>query len=454
MGATSIKGTRVKDGSIQRVDLNTSTSGQAVITKVIAGPGVALSSTGVDPGTGDVTLTANLSFVDHGYTSGNTLVEYPKNHYYMVDGNVTFSCVMGDVGYEHKEFCMMIESVNALNLINWGTAFADTTQYKLPTKTVQGAMLLKFHSHGSEIYLVEATVRSSLDNKGTLSWGGIDTTGGEASTTKLGLVKVDGTTITITDGVISSIGGSTEAPPYKLDYSATGVLAVDQGGFNNPYDHPAPAPGYSLTANGSYFYHDATAWSRWSFYGNPASSPYIIGTNNETRLSCENTTDNLPEISCFPPHTFVVLPCVGSGDTAQEALAQSLNFGGTIEITAPHNGYVVVLAGKMDITESYEIAGEYPSLPTFYRKANGGGAIKLQPNERRSFKARPTTTSDVTEDTRNSITWNSVLTKESIETVLTGVITTHSHGSSSRNIDGGSPSSVYLASQVINGGTP
>lgn len=53
---------------------------------------------------------------------------------------------------------------------------------------------------------------------------------------------------------------------------------------------------------------------------------------------------------------------------------------------------------------------------------------------------------------------NSNITKAEIEAKLTGEISSHSHaggtGSSSRNIDGGSPSSVYLASQVINGGTP
>jgi hypothetical protein len=51
-----ITGRQVRDASIQRVDLDISTPGQAVITKLIAGSGVTLSQTGADAGTGDVTI--------------------------------------------------------------------------------------------------------------------------------------------------------------------------------------------------------------------------------------------------------------------------------------------------------------------------------------------------------------------------------------------------------------
>lgn len=50
-----------------------------------------------------------------------------------------------------------------------------------------------------------------------------------------------------------------------------------------------------------------------------------------------------------------------------------------------------------------------------------------------------------------------VHTKAEIEAALIGEITSHTHAggsSSSRNIDGGSPDSIYLASQVIDGGNP
>jgi hypothetical protein len=57
MPVTSIRGTQVVDGTIQRHDLDTNTVGQAVVAKLIQGANVTLSSTGGDAGTGDVTIS-------------------------------------------------------------------------------------------------------------------------------------------------------------------------------------------------------------------------------------------------------------------------------------------------------------------------------------------------------------------------------------------------------------
>jgi hypothetical protein len=58
MPPTVIRGTQVLDGSIQRADLDVSTAGKAVVAKLIQGTGITLSSTGVDSGTGDVTVSS------------------------------------------------------------------------------------------------------------------------------------------------------------------------------------------------------------------------------------------------------------------------------------------------------------------------------------------------------------------------------------------------------------
>ena len=70
MTRTEIKSSQIKDQEIKRADLNDSTSGQAVIKKVIAGNGVSLSSTGADAGTGDVTISVSGG---NGITSLNEL---------------------------------------------------------------------------------------------------------------------------------------------------------------------------------------------------------------------------------------------------------------------------------------------------------------------------------------------------------------------------------------------
>lgn len=58
MAVTGLRGRQILDDSVVRGDLNTTTAGDAVIRKIIAGTGVSISSTGVDAGTGDVTINA------------------------------------------------------------------------------------------------------------------------------------------------------------------------------------------------------------------------------------------------------------------------------------------------------------------------------------------------------------------------------------------------------------
>lgn len=56
MAITRVKSKEIGDGGVKRSDLNTLNPNDAVITKVIAGENIELSSTGVDAGTGDVTI--------------------------------------------------------------------------------------------------------------------------------------------------------------------------------------------------------------------------------------------------------------------------------------------------------------------------------------------------------------------------------------------------------------
>lgn len=63
MARTQIGTTLIADGSVRRIDIDTTTTGQALTTKVLVNSPLTISSTGVDSGTGDVTLglsTANL----------------------------------------------------------------------------------------------------------------------------------------------------------------------------------------------------------------------------------------------------------------------------------------------------------------------------------------------------------------------------------------------------------
>lgn len=71
MPPTRPSGAQIRDGSIQRVDLDVTTSGQAVISRVFAvSANIALSSTGADTGTGDVTF----DLTDTGIAAGDYAV--------------------------------------------------------------------------------------------------------------------------------------------------------------------------------------------------------------------------------------------------------------------------------------------------------------------------------------------------------------------------------------------
>lgn len=61
MGRTQVPSFQIGDGEVKRADLNTTTSGSAVVARIIQGTGITLSSSGTDSGTGDVTISANAS---------------------------------------------------------------------------------------------------------------------------------------------------------------------------------------------------------------------------------------------------------------------------------------------------------------------------------------------------------------------------------------------------------
>lgn len=61
MAKTQFTGNQILNNSIVRADHNIATTGLALITKLIAGTNMTISSTGIDPGTGDVTIHASGS---------------------------------------------------------------------------------------------------------------------------------------------------------------------------------------------------------------------------------------------------------------------------------------------------------------------------------------------------------------------------------------------------------
>jgi len=57
----TLTGDDISDGTLYRQDLNITSTGKAVVRKVLAGSDINISYTGIDPGTGDVTISFNSS---------------------------------------------------------------------------------------------------------------------------------------------------------------------------------------------------------------------------------------------------------------------------------------------------------------------------------------------------------------------------------------------------------
>jgi len=70
MPVTTVRGAQILDGTVQRVDLDATTVGAAVIRKIVQGTGITISSTGADSGTGDVTVNAVVAIVFDPVVSG------------------------------------------------------------------------------------------------------------------------------------------------------------------------------------------------------------------------------------------------------------------------------------------------------------------------------------------------------------------------------------------------
>lgn len=119
MPRTQLPTTLIADETIVRADLNVSTSGSAVIRKLIQGTGITISSTGVDTGTGDVTVSINSSSV---VTSFNTRTGVVT----LTSGDVTTALGFTPIsGYTETDPVYTASSwySTANNSSNWDTAY-------------------------------------------------------------------------------------------------------------------------------------------------------------------------------------------------------------------------------------------------------------------------------------------------------------------------------------------
>lgn len=150
--ATSLNSSQIRDGTVSRVDLNTTTIGQSVISKIVQGTYMSITSTGSDSGTGDVTLNVNVplatttvagllspadkttlsNFAGAGYAPLNSpsFVGYPVSTLNILTlGNTSFSQIIQNPATFTNDTGSFATSVVILSLPNSYVAVTNTQMF-------------------------------------------------------------------------------------------------------------------------------------------------------------------------------------------------------------------------------------------------------------------------------------------------------------------------------------
>ncbi len=95
MAITQFRASQLGANSVGRDEVNTTVSGQALITRIIQGTGITISSTGVDTGTGDVTINASGAGIVRSINSITTTTSGAAtaltDYVYLASGTFTFT---------------------------------------------------------------------------------------------------------------------------------------------------------------------------------------------------------------------------------------------------------------------------------------------------------------------------------------------------------------------------
>lgn len=148
-------------GFVQRNDFDIITTGQSVITKIIAGTNVTISSTGVDAGTGDVTInataggTAGIGRVIASINVSTTAAMLANTDYvYFTTGAITLTLPTA-VGNTNSYTIVHTDTatLTIATLLSQNINFYPSAPATTATVTVRGTVI-NFFSDGSNWWTV------------------------------------------------------------------------------------------------------------------------------------------------------------------------------------------------------------------------------------------------------------------------------------------------------------
>lgn len=300
MPQTQLRGPQILDGSVQRQDLDVATAGSAVIRKIIAGTNVTISSTGVDAGTGDVTINASGAtpggsntqiqynnagaFAGASITTDGTNLTFPTGA--KITGDFSNGAIVSRVAFQSST----TNGATSLTIIPNGTSTISSFgvfNNSTPTNSSYGAIV----ANGA----TDVQLQSAALGTGTFLPLNIQTQGATQVQIPAGVVAVNNLTLqgsTTGNPVIVGVGGSDANASIRLSPKGTGNVQVNSGNlvFNTT--------GQRITGD----FGNATVSSRIMFQSSVANGSTAIsaipnGTNVTAALTAFNAAN--PDAASF-----------------------------------------------------------------------------------------------------------------------------------------------------------
>ena len=238
MSITLVRKSQIRPLNITRSDINTTTSGSALITKIIAGTGLTLSSsTGVNPGTGDVTVALSIATAS---TLGG--VKIGSGLSVAVDGTISVNSVAATWGSITGLLSNQTDLQAALNA-KYNNPTGTSSQYIDGTgayQTFPSALATGFvrHEVKAGVAINKGQAVYVITSDGTNMIVGLASNASEATSSKtMGLldrtVSINGFANVVTEGLLAGLNtvGANAGDPVWLGTGGNLIFGL----VNKPY---------------------------------------------------------------------------------------------------------------------------------------------------------------------------------------------------------------------------
>lgn len=249
MPVTGLRGRQILDGDVTRADLNTTTASQAVITRLIAGNNISITSTGVDSGTGDVTVNATVNNIynSNGTLTANRTVTMNGNWLNFTGGNIgigiTAPTAKLDIGIHNSNAdsatinVMEYSSLGNITTTGYGSVGSNYWMDNGTLKRRKSDLVTAIHFLNGGLEILTAgnaaanstitfTSLARMFSNGNLIMGGTVDTGYK--------LDVNGTIRAGTDGYYGT-NGTTTAP--LLRFASDNLVFLDVQGYGIKTSH-------------------------------------------------------------------------------------------------------------------------------------------------------------------------------------------------------------------------